>query len=319
MHENNTMEKALVTGGAGFIGSNIAKKLVEEGVEVVVLDSLYLGDESNLSNIEEDIEFIKGSVLDRETVEEAVEGCDTVFHQAARSSSPMHKDDAAEGARVNIEGFVNTIEASKEAGSVEKIVYASTSSMYGSVEPPHEEDNGEYPTNLYTASKMARELYATVYSQQTDMHFTGLRYFSVYGPHERAKGDYANVVTQFMWKMMDGDRPVIWGDGDQSRDFTFVEDIARANYMAAERKDETNGEYYNIGTGRDVDFNTLVEKLNEALGTDIEPEHIEHPRDNPVMATKADYSRAKLQLGYEPQYSFEEGLKKTVEYYRNHL
>ncbi|QKQ98980.1 SDR family NAD(P)-dependent oxidoreductase [Candidatus Nanohaloarchaea archaeon] len=313
------MEKALITGGAGFIGSNIAEKLVEEGVEVVVLDSLYLGEESNLEEVRDEIEFVEGSVLDTDTVEEAIEGCDTVFHQAARSSSPMHKDDAAEGARVNIEGFINTIEAAKEEENMEKVVYASTSSMYGSVEPPHKEDQGEYPTNLYTASKMSRELYAKVYSQQTDMHFTGLRYFSVYGPHEKGKGKYANVVTQFLWKMMDGEQPVIWGDGTQSRDFTFVEDIARANYLAAERKDETNGEYYNIGTGRDIDFNSLVEKLNEALGKDIEPEHIEHPRDNPVMTTKADYSRAKRDLGYEPQYSFEEGLEKTVEYYRNHL
>ncbi|WEL24008.1 SDR family NAD(P)-dependent oxidoreductase [Candidatus Nanohalovita haloferacivicina] len=313
------MEKALVTGGAGFIGSNIAEKLVEEGVEVVVLDSLYLGEESNLEEIKDEVEFVEGSVLDMETVREAIEGCDTVFHQAARSSSPMHKDDAAEGARVNIEGFINTIEAAKEEENMEKVVYASTSSMYGSVEPPHEEDNGEYPTNLYTASKMSRELYAKVYSQQTDMHFTGLRYFSVFGPHEKGKGKYANVVTQFLWKMMDGEQPVIWGDGTQSRDFTYVKDIARANYLAAERKEETDGEYYNIGTGRDIDFNSLVEKLNQALGTEIEPEHIEHPRDNPVMTTKADYSRAKRDLGYEPKHSFEEGLEKTVEYYRNHL
>ena len=312
------MEKALVTGGAGFIGSNVAEMLVDRGVEVVVLDSLYLGEESNLSDIKDDITFVRGSVMDKSKVREAVEGCDTVFHLAARSSSPMHKENPAEGAKINIEGFINTVEASKET-DVEKVVYASTSSMYGSVEPPHREDMGEHPTNLYTASKMSRELYAKVYSQQTDIHFTGLRYFSVYGPHEKAKGKYANVVTQFMWKMMEGERPVIWGSGDQSRDFTFVKDIARANILAAERKEETNGEYYNIGTGRDIDFNTLVEKLNEALGTDIEPEHIEHPRDNPVMATKADYSRAEVYLGYEPEYSFEEGLEKTVEYYRNHV
>jgi UDP-glucose 4-epimerase len=189
--------------------------------------------------------------------------------------------------------------------------------MYGSVEPPHREDMGEEPTNLYAASKMTRELYATVYAKQTDIDFTGLRYFSVYGPHEKAKGEYANVITQFMWKMMDGEQPVIWGDGTQSRDFTFVKDIARANIAAAERKEETNGEYFNIGTGRDIDFNTLVEKLNQTLGTGIEPEHIEHPRDNPVMTTKADNSRAREMLEWEPQVSFEEGLRKTYDYYRN--
>lgn len=310
------MDKALVTGGAGFIGSNIVNELVEKGVEVIVLDDLYLGSETNLEDVREEIEFIQGSVTDEESLEEAVEGCDTVFHLAARSSSPMHKDNPAEGARINIEGFIKTVEAAKKS-EVEKIVYASTSSMYGSVEPPHREDMGEYPTNLYTASKMSRELYAKVYSQETDIHFTGLRYFSVYGPREKAKGKYANVITQFMWKMMDGENPVIWGDGSQSRDFTFVKDIARANIKAAEIKQETNGEYYNIGTGRDVDFNTLVEMLNEALDKDIEPEHIEHPRDNPVMTTKADNTRAREQLGWQPEVDLEEGIKKTYSFYRN--
>lgn len=310
------MERALITGGAGFIGSNIAELLVEEGYEVVVLDSLYLGSEDNLSEIRGDIEFVQGSVTDIEAAKDAIKGCDVVFHQAARSSAPMHKEDPAEGAKINVEGFVNVVEAAREE-EVEKVVYASTSSMYGSVKPPHKEYMGEYPTNLYTASKMSRELYAKVYSQQTDINFTGLRYFSVYGPHEKAKDKYANVLTQFMWKMLDGERPVIWGDGTQTRDFTYVKDIARANLLAAEKRNEkVDGEYFNIGTGRDVSFNALVENLNETLGTDIEPEYIEHPRDNPVMATKADYSRAKEKLGYEPQYSFEEGLKRTADYYQ---
>ncbi|PSH01509.1 MAG: nucleoside-diphosphate sugar epimerase, partial [Nanohaloarchaea archaeon QH_8_44_6] len=200
------MEKALVTGGAGFIGSNTVEKLVERDVEVKVLDSMYLGEPENLGKIRDKVEIIEGSVLDQGLVDEAVEGCDTVFHLAAKSSSPMHKQDAAEGARVNIEGFVNVAEAAEEHG-VEKVVYASTSSMYGSVKPPHEVDSGEYPMNLYTASKMSRELYAKTYSVQTDVQFTGLRFFSVFGPHEKAKGKYANVVTQFLWKMQKGERP----------------------------------------------------------------------------------------------------------------
>ncbi|MFB6190506.1 MAG: NAD-dependent epimerase/dehydratase family protein [Candidatus Nanohaloarchaea archaeon] len=310
------MEKALVTGGAGFIGSNIVEELVSRGVETVVLDDLYLGSTDNLEDVREEVNFIDGSVLDREKVEEAVEGCDTVFHQAARSSSPMHQENPREGARVNVEGFVNTAEAAVAAG-VEKIVYASTSSMYGSVEPPHKEDMGEIPTNLYTASKMSRERYAQVYSYNDRIETTGLRYFSVYGPHERAKGKYANIVTQFLWKMMDGERPVIWGDGSQTRDLTFVEDIVQANMLASERKEALDGEYFNVGTGRDISFSQVVEKLNEVLGTDIEAEHVENPRDKYVQTTRADISRAREELGYEPEYSFEEGLEKTVEYYRN--
>jgi UDP-glucose 4-epimerase len=310
------MEKALVTGGAGFIGSNIVEELVSRGVETVVLDDLYLGSTDNLEDVEDEITFIEGSVLDREKVEEAVEGCDTVFHQAARSSSPMHQENPREGARVNVEGFVNTAEAALDAG-VEKIVYASTSSMYGSVNAPHKEDMGEIPTNLYTASKMSRERYAQVYSYNDRLETTGLRYFSVYGPHERAKGKYANIVTQFLWKMMGGEQPVIWGDGSQTRDLTFVEDIVQANMLAAERKEALDGEYFNVGTGRDVSFSQVVEKLNDVLGTDIDPEHVENPRDKYVQTTKADISRAREELGYEPEYSFEEGLEKTVEYYRN--
>ena len=309
------MERALVTGGAGFIGSNIAKKLVEQGVETVVLDDLYLGSEDNLSEIRDKIEFIEGSVLDQEKVAEAVEGCDVIFHQAARSSSPMHKENPAEGARVNVEGFVNVAEAAKEE-EVEKIVYASTSSMYGSIKPPHKETQEVTPTNLYTSSKMSRERYAQAYSYNNQVQTTGLRYFSVFGPHEKAKGKYANVVTQFLWKMMDGEQPVIWGNGEQERDFVFVEDVARANILAAKRKEDLDGEIINIGRGNPVTFNQVVSKLNNALGKNIEAEHVENPRDKYVKEHCADNTKAKELLGWTPEYSFEEGLEKTVDYYK---
>ncbi|MFB6203994.1 MAG: SDR family NAD(P)-dependent oxidoreductase [Candidatus Nanohaloarchaea archaeon] len=308
------MEKALVTGGAGFIGSNIVEELVERGVDVVVLDDLYLGSEDNLADVRDRIEFVEGTVTDPGTVEEAVEGCDRVFHLAARSSAPMHAEEPAQGARVNIEGFINTIEAAKEAG-VEKIVYASTSSMYGSVEPPHAEDKGEEPVNLYSASKMSREDYAAAYSRTSEIHLTGLRFFSVYGPHERAKGKFANIVSQFLWKIQEGESPKIFGDGTQTRDFTFVKDVVQANMKAAEIRDETDGEYFNVGTGEETTFNEVMDLLNEIMGTDVEAEHVENPIDNYVERTKADISRTREKLGWEPEHSFEEGLRKTVEYY----
>jgi len=309
------MAKALVTGGAGFIGSNIVKLLLENDFEPVVLDSLYLGNKDNLPD-DSRVEFIEGSVMNREKVREAIEGCDIVYHQAARSSSPMHKDDPIKGAKVNIEGFMNVVEEAKQS-TVEKIVYASTSSMYGTIQPPHKEHTGEEPNNLYTASKMSREMYAKAYAKQTDIHFTGLRYFSVYGPRESSKGEYANVLTQFMWKMMDGERPEIWGMGTRSRDFTYVRDIARANILASKITQRTNGEVFNIGTGVNTSFNQLVELLNQELGTDIKPKHVPHPRDNPVKTTKADYSKAEEKLGYTPKYSLEEGIKLTKEYYQS--
>lgn len=312
------MERALVTGGAGFIGSNIVERLVEKDVEVVVLDDLYLGTEDNLSEVRDEIEFVEGSVLDEEKVKEAVQGVDVVFHQAARSSSPMHEEEAAEGARVNIEGFVNVAEASISE-EVEKIVYASTSSMYGSVEPPHKEDMDVEPVNLYTASKMSREMYAKCYSYTEKIETTGLRYFSVFGPHEKGKGKYANVVTQFMWKMMDDDQPVIWGDGTQERDFVFVEDVVDANIKASKTRDELDGEVFNIGRSDPVTFNEVVEKLNEALGKEIDAEKVENPRDKYVHEHRADNSKAQDVLGWTPSYSFEEGLKKSVEYYSEHV
>jgi UDP-glucose 4-epimerase len=312
------MEKALVTGGAGFIGSNLVEELVDQGVDVVVLDDLYLGSTDNLEEVEDEIEFVQGTVEDSETVEEAVEGCDTVFHLAARSSAPMHKENPAEGVRVNVEGFVNTVEAAKQEG-VRKVVYASTSSMYGSVDTPHMEDKGEMPTNLYSASKMSREMYASAYSKTLDMHFTGLRFFSVYGPHEKAKGKFANVVSQFLWKIQEGESPKIFGDGTQTRDFTFVEDIVQGIVKAAEVREKTDGQYYNLGTGRETTFNEVMEELNDIMGTEVEAEHVDNPIDNYVERTQADISRAEQDLGYEPQYSFREGLEKTVEYYREHV
>lgn len=312
------MEKALVTGGAGFIGSNLVERLVEEDVEVVVLDDLYLGSTENLEEVRDEIRFVHGSVEHYDIIREAIKGCDTVFHLAARSSAPMHKDNPAEGVRVNVEGFVKTVEAAKEEG-VDKVIYASTSSMYGSVDTPHKEDAGEEPTNLYSASKMSREMYASAYSKALPIQFTGLRFFSVYGPHEKAKGKFANIISQFLWKMMDDESPRIFGDGSQTRDFTFVEDIVSGMMLAAERREELDGKYYNLGTGKETTFNEIMEELQDILGKDIEAEFVENPIDNYVQRTRAETTRAEEELGFSPEYSLREGLEKTVEYYRDHV
>ncbi len=306
--------KALVTGGAGFIGSNLAIELVEQGHEVVVLDDLHLGTRENLEPVMDDITFVEGDVRDRETVRDCCDGVDVVFHDAARSSAPMHVEDAAAGADVNIRGFVNVMEAARD-GMVEKVVYASTSSMYGSREPPHTETMDVDPVNLYSASKMSRELYAHVYDAAYDVDVVGLRYFSVYGPRERAKGSYANLVSQFMWKLMDGERPEIWGDGSRTRDFTYVGDIVRGNILAAES--DVSGTVINLGTGEETSLGDLVEKLNAALGTDIAPRFVDNPKDNPVMRTKADNARAAELLGWEPQVDIDAGIRKTMAFYRD--
>lgn len=223
----------------------------------------------------------------------------------------MHADNAGEGADVNIGGFINVMEEARENGF--RVVYASTSSMYGSVEPPHREGMGEKPVNLYSASKMSRELYASVYDAAYDVDVVGLRYFSVYGPREKSKGEYANLVSQFMWGMMDGERPEIWGDGSRTRDFTFVSDIVSGNIMAAES--DVSGTVVNLGTGVETSLDQLVDKLNEALGTGVEPLYVENPKDKPVMRTKADNSRAKELLGWEPEVGVEEGIRNNLEFY----
>ncbi len=313
----DTMSRtALVTGGCGFIGSNLAIELVDQGYDVTVLDDLYLGTPDNLSGYTDDIEIVEGDVRNRELVSECCDGVDIVFHNAARSSAPMHTDAPVDGADVNVNGFITVMEEARN-GDVEKVVYASTSSMYGSVEPPHSEHMGEHPVNLYSASKMSRELYATVYADAYDVNVVGLRYFSVYGPRERAKGEFANLISQFMWTMMDGEHPVIWGDGTRTRDFTFVQDIVRGNILAAER--DVSGEVMNLGTGQETSLNALVDKLNNVLGTDIAPEYVDHPKENPVMRTKADYSKARDLLGWEPQVGIDDGIQKTADFNREQV
>ena len=309
------MERALVTGGAGFIGSNLTEKLVEDGAEVTVLDSLYLGDTDNISSVEDEVRFIDGSVLDRETVNEAVENCDTVFHLAARSSSPMHQDNPAEGVRVNVEGFVETVEAAIRENA-DKVVYASTSSMYGTVQPPHTEDADVLPKNRYSASKLCREQYGKCYSHRGEIQTTGLRFFSVYGPHEKPKGKYANIISQFLWKMQNGEQPVIWGDGNQERDFTYVEDVVDALIKAAETRQELDGEIVNVGTGQPHTFNEVMEALNNELGTEIDAEFVDNPRgDSYIHEHRADTSKAEKLLDWTPSNSFQDGVSKTVDYH----
>lgn len=302
------MSKVLVTGGAGFIGSNLAHKLVEQGKEVTILDTLYLGKKEN---VPDEAEFVKGSVLDDQKVIPALEDVDTVFHLAARSSAPMHKENPQEGLRINIEGFVNIAEHAMDSG-VDRMVYASTSSMYGSIMPPHKENAGESPVNRYSASKMSRELYSKVYSDK-GLNITGLRFFSVYGPRERQKGKFANIISQFLWAAMDGEKPKIFGDGTQTRDFTYVEDIVRGTLLAA--KKGKSGEVYNLGTGTETSFNKVIDILEEKLGEDTETEHVENPIKNYVQRTKADISKAEKDLGYNPNYGVEQGIEKTIEYY----
>jgi UDP-glucose 4-epimerase len=298
----------LVTGGGGFIGSNLANSLAVDN-DVVVVDDGYLG---TPANVREDVEYVERSVAEDDLPTDV----DVVFHLAALSSYQMHEDNPTHGARVNVEGFVNTVQQARDDGC-DTIVYASTSSIYGSRTDPSPEEMDVTVNTGYEASKMARETYAEYFQNHYDLSLAGMRFFSVYqgyGGAEEHKGEYANVIAQFVDDMANGDPPVLYGDGTQTRDFTHVEDIVRGLEQAAEH--ELNG-VYNLGTGEAYDFLTVVELLNDELGTDIDPEFVENPipEDVYVHDTCADYSKINDATGWEPQIDFEEGIERVCRQY----
>ena len=300
--------RVLVTGGAGFIGSNLANALAADN-DVVVVDDCSLGTPENL---DDGVEFHEQSVVDSDLPTDV----DVVFHLAARSSYAMHEEDPTRGARVNIEGFVNTVEQARQDGC-DTVVYASTSSIYGSRTEPSPEDMDIESNTGYEASKLARERYAQYFHNHYDMQMAGLRFFSVYqgyGGAEEHKGSYANVIAQFADDIASGDPPVLYGDGEQTRDFTHVSDIVRGIVLAAEHR--LNGAY-NVGTGERYSFNTVVEMLNDELGTDIDPEYVENPIPESVYVhdTCADATKLHEATGWEPQVSFEEGIERVCSQY----
>ncbi|RLM49987.1 NAD-dependent epimerase/dehydratase family protein [Halorubrum sp. Atlit-28R] len=300
-------QRVLVTGGAGFIGSNIANHLAAHN-DVVVVDDCYLGTPDNLND---DVEFVDASVVDDDLPTDV----DVVFHLAALSSYKMHEENPAQGARVNVEGFVNTIEQARQDGC-DTVVYATTSSIYGDRTEPSPETMNVKARTGYEASKLARERYAEYFHNFHDMTLAGMRFFSVYqgfGGAEAHKGEFANTVAQFTDKIANGDRPELFGDGTQTRDFTHVDDVVRACELAADH--ELQG-IYNVGTEESYSFNEMIELINEELGTDVDPKYIENPLDEYVHDTMADYSKLHEATGWEPKIGFEEGVSRVCEPYQ---
>lgn len=301
--------RVLVTGGAGFIGSNITEKLSDDH-DVIVLDDLYLGTKKNIDGY--DTEFVKGSVMDAELVNKLCKQCDYVFHNAAMSSSPMFKEESKLGMEVNVIGFMNVMKAALDNG-IKRVIYASTSSMYNGNPLPFSENQPITAKTFYEASFRTREIIAQTYYYENNLSSIGLRYFSVYGPKESHKGQYANNITQFLWDMMKGKPPLIYGDGTQRRDFTFVYDAVSANILAI--RSNIDFGIFNVGTGIGTSFNDLVALINNMLGTSIEPKYIENPLKNYVHDTIADLSLISKSLGYKPQWTLEKGIRFLVDYY----
>lgn len=309
------MKTVLVTGGAGFIGSNLSKTLIERGFSVRILDSLITGKRGNLSDLD-GAEMIEGDIRDMETVRKAVEGAHCIFHQAALPSVPRSVKEPLLSNEINVGGTLNLLVAASEAG-VRKFVYAASSSAYGESEKlPKEETMIPAPMSPYAASKLAGEYYCQVFHKIHGIETVSLRYFNVFGPNQDPTSQYSAVIPKFITSMMRRERPKIYGDGTQTRDFTFVEDVVQANILAMENSAKAAGRVINISRGESVSINGLVDMLNKIMGISIEAEHLDERRGD-IKHSLADISLARRTLSYSPKFTLKDGLKKTVEFYGN--
>ncbi|RMD99600.1 MAG: SDR family oxidoreductase [Calditrichaeota bacterium] len=311
------MATYLVTGGAGFIGSNIAKTLVKRGEKVRVLDNLSTGKEENLAAIRHSITFIKGDIRDVETVNDAVAGVDYVIHQAALPSVPRSIKDPISSNNVNVNGTLNLLMASRE-NKVRRFVMASSSSVYGNTPRlPKEETMALKPLSPYATSKLAAETYAMNFYSLYGLPTVALRYFNVFGPHQDPASQYAAVIPKFITAMLQGEPPVVYGDGEQSRDFTFIDNVVEANLLAC-TSEKAAGHAMNVACGGRFTLNQLIEILEKIMDRKANAIYAD-PRPGDVKHSHAAIDLARDLLGYEPGVSFEDGLRQTVEWYQQKL
>lgn len=302
--------KVVVTGGAGFIGSNLAGELVRDH-DVTVIDNLSTGRIENLDYIRDNIEFIHGSITDLDLLERAFTGADTVFHQAAIPSVQRSVDNPVASNEANVDGTLKVLVAAKDC-NVRKVVYASSSSVYGDTPTlPKIEDMKPNPKSPYAVSKLAGEYYCRVFSDVYGLKTASLRYFNVYGPRQNPKSQYAAVIPRFVTRILAHEPPVIFGDGLQTRDFTFVKDVVQANVLAMKSNSEG---VFNIACGSRVSLNELAVKIMEITGIKLDPIH-DNPRPGDIKDSLADISSAKNKLGYEPKFNLNSGLEGTIKWF----
>jgi UDP-glucose 4-epimerase len=310
----SSMGTYLVTGGAGFIGSHIVSALVARGDRVRVLDNLCTGSRANIDLFKGRIEFVEGDLVNPRDVERAIEGAEVVFHQAALASVPRSVDTPLDTNASCVTGTVTLLDVARKKG-VRRVVFAGSSSVYGDQPTPakHEQLLTQ-PLSPYAAAKVAGEAYCQAFTSTYGLETVTIRYFNVFGPRQDPKSQYAAVIPKFITEMLAGRRPTIFGDGQQSRDFTYIDNIVHGNLLAAAAP-EAVGRIINVACGESFDLLQLVTGINKALGTQIEPA-FEPARVGDVRESLADISLARKLLKYEPVVGFEEGLKRTVEYYR---
>jgi len=309
------MRTFLVTGGAGFIGSHLVEALVRRGDRVRVLDNLSTGFRSNLEPFGDAVQLVEADLVDAEAVARAVAGVDCVFHQAALASVPLSVDHPLRTHAACATGTVTLLDAARRAG-VRRVVYASSSALYGDRPgSPKRETDLPAPISPYGAAKLAAEYYCGAFSATFAIETVALRYFNVFGPRQDPKNPYAAVIPIFLTAILSGKAPVIFGDGTQSRDFTYVADVAQANLLAADAPDAAN-RVMNVATGRSITLLELLAGLNEVLGTRIEPAFAP-PRPGDIHESTADIALARKLLGYAPGVSLIEGLRRSIDYYRS--
>jgi len=308
------MRTFLVTGGAGFIGSHIVEALVHRQDRVRVLDNLSTGFLSNLDPVRDAVEFIQADLVDADAVARAVDGVECVFHQAALASVPLSLEHPLQTHAACATGTVTLLDAARRAG-VRRVVYASSSAIYGDrPSSPKREADLPAPISPYGAAKLAAEYYCGAFSATFSLETVALRYFNVFGPRQDPKNPYAAVIPLFITAILSGQAPVVFGDGLQSRDFTYVSDVVQANLLAADAP-AAAGRAMNVATGRSISLLDLLAGLNEVLTSRVEPAFAP-PRPGDIRHSVADISLARTILGYQPKVALIDGLRRSIDYYR---
>jgi nucleoside-diphosphate-sugar epimerase len=307
--------KVLITGGAGFIGSNLADGLIREGAKVVILDNFLTGFRENLDEIRGEFDFVEGDITDLDTVKSVVDGCEVVYHEAALPSVPRSVDNPLETHKICVDGTMNLLMASRDAG-VRRFVYAASSSAYGDQRTlPKVETMRPDPLSPYAAAKLTGELYCRAFNSVYGLETYCLRYFNVFGPRQNPGSMYSGVISRFIDSLMTGKQPVIYGDGEQTRDFTYIDNVVAANIAAAQATTGM-GETMNVANGERVSLNQLLDALKPITGvTDVVPDH-QPGRRGDVRDSQADNRRAVECLGYKTLVGLEEGLRRTVEWWK---
>jgi len=317
------MKKVLITGGAGFIGSNIAHYLLANGYDVSVIDNLSTGSEKNIENIKSEINFVKGDIRDLDLLQKIMKDVNYVLHQAAIPSVPRSIKDPLTTHDSNVNGTINVLLSARD-NDVQKVVIASSSSIYGNRKTNNNtvkekvETMKPMPLSPYATTKLIKEYYCKVFAHIYKLPTICLRYFNVFGPRQNPKSEYAAVIPKFITLIMNDEQPVLYGDGNQTRDFTYIDNVIKANIKAMEAENVKEGETLNIACGESYSLHDLVSEINKYLNKKITPKY-DQTREGDVKDSKANIKKAKKLIDFQPEINFVEGLKKTIDWYvENH-